>query len=210
MKRTAQRYPAIVPLLAAMLIMPAMLAAGCRDSRDETPGSALAPRPLTAVAGQLTVEHLRLLPPAGGALALLGVLAAACKKTRAGLVLAIGGSGLVGLYVAASEYPWSIAGLALAVCLAGCAMAILWMLERRSRLAAADALRETVAVIQPHDELKAAMAEGDPARQEELRKTIDPIKAELRKEGRLADRHSPCARRSVTNAQTGEDAAQAV
>lgn len=170
-------------LAAAFIAVTLCLAAyGCRNRTAEapTPGS---PRSITAVSGGVTVEHLRVLPWCGALLVVAGIVGAACSRYRAAIFFFVGGAGMVALYVAASEYPWSIAWFPMALCLAFCAALVVWVVERRKRMDATTTLKEAVRVIQPHDELKKEMGGGDPKKQDEYRKVIDPLKTEMREEG---------------------------
>lgn len=140
-------------------------------------------RPLTAIASTETMAHLKYIPYTGAGLMVLGVILFAALRKTSSAITFFGGLTMTGIFTTMAEYPLAITILTTALCLAACVMAILWLWTQKKLADNQAALKETVAVIQPHNALKSEMCGGNIKRQEEMRRIIDPIKSELRQEG---------------------------
>ncbi len=171
-----------------LIVMLGMIAfgsgTGCRNISSKTETSSVqASRPLMAISSTLTMAHLKYIPYTGAGLMVLGVILFAALRKTSGVITFFGGLTMTGIFTTMAEYPLAITILTTALCLAACVMAILWLWTQKKLADNQAALKETVAVIQPHNALKSEMCGGDIKRQEEMRRIIDPIKSELRQEG---------------------------
>lgn len=165
-------------ILAAgfVVLMITVIAIGCR--REPAPVVQTAGRHLLAISNEVTVGHMNYLTRGGAFLMFAGVVAVAFGKRVFGGTLFVGGGMMLGYFTYLAEMPWMIAAL---IALAS-AVFILWLWQT-GRLRGT--LKETITAIQSHDEVKAEMCGGDVKRQAKARKVIDPIKKELRDEGRI-------------------------
>lgn len=170
-------------LLAASFLILMLTVIGCNSNPQKTVG--MAPKTLTAAANALTVEHIKYLSYGGVSLIVVGILVLAFTKKAAGAILVFGGAGMSFLYASIAEFPlWGTVAV-MVMFLVGCVIAILWMITQKRLSEDQIALTEAVAVIQPHNDLKREMCDGDTEKQDKIRPAIDRVKRKLREEGKI-------------------------
>lgn len=121
---------------------------------------------------------------AGVAMMVVGLLLSLKSKLK-GVVVFYGGMTMTVLYTAMAEHPLAMMCLVVVMFLSGWWLAYKWIKAQQSLSECQSAAKEMIKVIQPHDDLKRQIGDGNPLKQNAVRVVVDPLKSQLRTEGAI-------------------------